>query len=429
MEIVINPQKDKWDSLAKRPALNSQDLHDLVAKIISNVRARGDQALIDYAAQLDRATLTTVLSSKLEIDNSEKELSNELKAAIELAYKNIEAFHLSQIEKIKKISPLLGVTCWRKSIPISSVGLYIPGGSAPLFSTLLMLGIPAKLAGCKQITVCTPPNSSGEISPAILYTAKLLGIERVYKAGGAQAIAAMAYGTESISQANKIFGPGNQYVTEAKLQVSRDITAIDLPAGPSEVLVLADQSANKQFVAADLISQAEHGSDSQAILATDSEAFAKSIVEEIDQQLKTLPRAKTAKQSLAHSKAIVFSSIDLAVEFSNKYAPEHLIINARQAQKLAEQVINAGSVFIGAYTPEAVGDYASGTNHTLPTAGWATSYSGVSLDSFVKKVTFQEITREGLEKIGPAVQTMASAESLEGHKQAVTVRLQSIKEG
>ncbi|MEG1685684.1 MAG: histidinol dehydrogenase, partial [Bacteroides sp.] len=352
-------------------------------------------------------------------------VSIELKAAILLAKHNIETFHEAQRFEGKKVQTLPGVTCWQKAIAIEKVGLYIPGGTAPLFSTVLMLATPARIAGCKEIILCTPPNKQGKINPAILFAAKLAGVNKIFKVGGVQAIAAMAYGTESIPKVYKIFGPGNQYVTAAKQLVSLHDVAIDMPAGPSEVEVLADEFANPSFVAADLISQAEHGIDSQAMLISTSAALIKRVEEEVEQQLRRLPRREIAEKSLANSKLILANTMDEAVAMTNEYAPEHLIIETKDYREVAERIINAGSVFLGSLSPESAGDYASGTNHTLPTNGYAKAYSGVSLDSFIRKITFQEITREGIESIGPAIEVMAANEQLCGHKNAVTLRLKS----
>jgi len=355
-------------------------------------------------------------------------VAEDLRAAIQQAYHNIFKFHQSQVEEVKKISTMDGVECWRKSIPIEKVGLYIPGGTSPLFSTVLMLGIPAKIAGCQEIVMCTPPDSQGKIHPAILYTAQVIGIDRIYKVGGAQAIAAMAYGTATVPAVQKIFGPGNQYVTAAKQLISQEGIAIDIPAGPSEVAVVADHTAEAEFVAADLLSQAEHGRDSQVLLITTEEKLIKDVQEVVQNQLAQLPRSEIARDALDHSKLILVQNIDEAIELVNNYASEHLILMLENAEKVIDKVINAGSVFIGKYTPESAGDYASGTNHTLPTNGYAAAYSGVSLDSFIKKITFQQISAKGLQKIGPVIETMAQAEKLQAHKMAVSVRLKQIED-
>ena len=405
MKVIKYPSKEKWAEILRRPALNTESLFDTVRGIIDRVRTEGDKAVIEYEAAL---------------------VSEELKAAISLAKQNIERFHAAQKFVGKKVETMPGVTCWQKAVGIEKVGLYIPGGTAPLFSTVLMLAVPAKIAGCKDIILCTPPDSKGKIHPAILFAARLAGVDGIFKAGGVQAIAAMAYGTESIPKVYKIFGPGNQYVTAAKQLVSLRDVAIDMPAGPSEVEVLADDSANPVFVAADLLSQAEHGVDSQAILITTSERLQAAVVEEVERQLAELPRREIAEKSLADSKLILVNDMDEAVELTNEYAPEHLIVETSDYMEVAERVVNAGSVFLGSFSPESAGDYASGTNHTLPTNGYAKAYSGVSLDSFIRKITFQEICSDGMKAIGPAIETMAANEQLDAHKNAVTVRLRNI---
>jgi histidinol dehydrogenase len=394
-----------------------------VRAILKKVKTEGDEAIVEYSEEFDRVTLKEIKITEKELKDAEKNVPAELKAAIELAAKNIEKFHRSQAIDEKPVETVKGVKCWRRNIPFQSVGLYIPGGSAPLFSTVLMLAIPARIAGVKNIILCTPPAADGKVNPVILYTASMTGITEVYKAGGAQAIAAMAYGTESIPAVNKIFGPGNQYVTKAKEIVQSEGVAIDMPAGPSEVLVIADNTADPAFIAADLLSQAEHGPDSQVVLVTDSNELITEVKYELDKQLQDLPRRSIAAHALLNSIFVVLADIDDCMNFSNTYAPEHLIINTRDAGSLAEKVINAGSVFIGQYSCESAGDYASGTNHTLPTNGFARSYSGVSTESFLKKVTFQELTAEGIKNIGPAIELMAEAEQLIGHKNAVTIRL------
>ncbi len=426
MKVIKYPSKEKWAEILRRPALNTESLFDTVRGIIDRVRTEGDKAVIEYEATFDKAELTSLAVTNEELEEGVTLVSEELKAAISLAKQNIERFHAAQKFVGKKVETMPGVTCWQKAVGIEKVGLYIPGGTAPLFSTVLMLAVPAKIAGCKDIILCTPPDSKGKIHPAILFAARLAGVDRIFKAGGVQAIAAMAYGTESIPKVYKIFGPGNQYVTAAKQLVSLRDVAIDMPAGPSEVEVLADDSANPVFVAADLLSQAEHGVDSQAILITTSERLQAAVVEEVERQLAELPRREIAEKSLANSKLILVNDMDEAVELTNEYAPEHLIVETSDYMEVAERVVNAGSVFLGSFSPESAGDYASGTNHTLPTNGYAKAYSGVSLDSFIRKITFQEICSDGMKAIGPAIETMAANEQLDAHKNAVTVRLRNI---
>ena len=426
MKVIKYPSKEKWAEILRRPALNTESLFDTVRGIIDRVRTEGDKAVIEYEATFDKAELTSLAVTNEELEEGVALVSEELKAAISLAKQNIERFHAAQKFVGKKVETMPGVTCWQKAVGIEKVGLYIPGGTAPLFSTVLMLAVPAKIAGCKDIILCTPPDSKGKIHPAILFAARLAGVDRIFKAGGVQAIAAMAYGTESIPKVYKIFGPGNQYVTAAKQLVSLRDVAIDMPAGPSEVEVLADDSANPVFVAADLLSQAEHGVDSQAILITTSERLQAAVVEEVERQLAELPRREIAEKSLANSKLILVNDMDEAVELTNDYAPEHLILETSDYMEVAERVVNAGSVFLGSFSPESAGDYASGTNHTLPTNGYAKAYSGVSLDSFIRKITFQEICSDGMKAIGPAIETMAANEQLDAHKNAVTVRLRNI---
>lgn len=426
MKVIKYPSKEKWAEILRRPALNTESLFDTVRGIIDRVRTEGDKAVIEYEATFDKAELTSLAVTNEELEEGVALVSEELKAAISLAKQNIERFHAAQKFVGKKVETMPGVTCWQKAVGIEKVGLYIPGGTAPLFSTVLMLAVPAKIAGCKDIILCTPPDSKGKIHPAILFAARLAGVDRIFKAGGVQAIAAMAYGTESIPKVYKIFGPGNQYVTAAKQLVSLRDVAIDMPAGPSEVEVLADDSANPVFVAADLLSQAEHGVDSQAILITTSERLQAAVVEEVERQLAELPRREIAEKSLANSKLILVKDMDEAVELTNEYAPEHLIVETSDYMEVAERVVNAGSVFLGSFSPESAGDYASGTNHTLPTNGYAKAYSGVSLDSFIRKITFQEICSDGMKAIGPAIETMAANEQLDAHKNAVTVRLRNI---
>ncbi|MGE5420240.1 MAG: histidinol dehydrogenase [Chloroflexota bacterium] len=423
MNEIINPAKDTWESLCVRPEIGKSYLGNAVLDILYKVRTEGDNALRQYALKFDLFSPDNFRVSDKEIADSSGKVPDELKKAIERAKNNIEKFHLSQMVDEPAVVTSKGVTCRRKNVPIEKVGLYVPGGSAPLFSTLLMLGIPAKLAGCSQISVCTPAGKDGLVNPLILYTAGVIGITDIYKAGGAQAIAAMAYGTESIPKVYKIFGPGNQYVTRAKQLVQQEGIAIDMPAGPSEVLIIADKEADPAFVAADLISQAEHGPDSQVVLTTDSTDLLAMVREEVARQSSVLSRSEIIGKALENSKMILLSSVEECMEFSNEYAPEHLIINTIDPGKLAEKVRNAGSVFLGKYSCESMGDYASGTNHTLPTNGYARTYSGVSADSFFKKITFQEVTREGLMDLGPSVEKMAGAELLSGHKNAVTIRL------
>lgn len=426
MRVYKNPNKSDWNTLIKRPILEQQDLDDIVIDILKDVKNNKDQALFKYAEKFDKTKLDTIQIDANEIETAKNQLPQDLKNAINLAKQNIETFHKSQKEKEQIIETTKGVKCWRRSVGIEKVGLYIPGGSAPLFSTILMLGIPAQLAGCKEIILCSPPNKEGHINPAILYTANLVGISKIYKVGGAQAIAAMAYGTESIPQVYKIFGPGNQFVTKAKELIQQQGVAIDMPAGPSEVLVIADKTSNPEFVAADLLSQAEHGADSQVILVSDDENIINQTIAELDKQLSQLPRKAIAEKALKISRAIQLNSINECIEFSNLYAPEHLIIATDNASDYIEHITNAGSVFLGKYSCESAGDYASGTNHTLPTNGYARNYSGVSLDSFVKKITFQNLNKEGIKNIGPAIELMAKAEGLDAHKNAVTLRLKQI---
>lgn len=422
-KLFISPQKEQWADIIQRPVFDSLPLEKTVSGILFDVKQNGDAAVKKYALQFDKVQLNHLKVSKEEIAGAVKSVSDELKSAVQIAKENITRFHQSQKEETKQIETTAGVTCWRKSIAIQKVGLYIPGGTAPLFSTLLMLGIPAVLAGCKEIIVCTPCDKNGKVNPVILYVADLTGLKNIYKVGGVQAIAAMAYGTETIPKVHKIFGPGNQYVTCAKQLINKEGIAIDMPAGPSEVAVYADETCNPSFVAADLLSQAEHGADSQVLLVASSELIIEKAKTEIEKQLSRLPRKDVAAQALANSNFIVLGNIDEAFDLLNEYAPEHLIIASDNANGLAEKAVNAGSVFLGHYSPESVGDYASGTNHTLPTNGYAKAYSGVSLDSFVKKVTFQQLTKDGLNNIGSAVEQMAAAEGLDAHKNAVTIRM------
>jgi histidinol dehydrogenase len=423
MNIVRNPLESEWPALLERPRLNYDTLEDQVQKIIDDVALNGDAAVRKYTNDFDQFDAKSLKVTSEEIKTASKKVSQELKRAIDEAHWNIQTFHKKQVHHYETIVTTAGVRCWQKPVAMRKVGLYIPGGSAPLLSTALMLGIPANIAGCKEVVLCTPPNNEGKISSSILYIAGLLGIDKVFKVGGAQAIAAMAHGTESIPAVNKIFGPGNQYVTMAKQIVSRDTVAIDMPAGPSELAVVADGHSNPAFIASDLLSQAEHGIDSQVMLLTDSSDMIRQVEKELKTQLKDLPRKEIASKALDNSKIILLKSQKEIMAMVNEYAPEHLIIVTQNYAELAEQVINAGSVFLGDYTPESAGDYASGTNHTLPTNGWAHSFSGISMDSFYKKITFQEISRYGLVNIGDTIMTMAEAEELQAHSKAVSIRL------
>ena len=422
MILISNPDKSQWQEILKRPVMNTENLFDTVRSVIDRVKEEGDRAVLDYEEKFDKVVLASLAVSEEEQQEAENLVSEDLKAAIRLAKQNIETFHAAQRFEGKKVQTQPGVTCWQKAVAIEKVGLYIPGGTAPLFSTVLMLAVPARIAGCKEIVLCTPPGRDGKVHPAVLFAAKVAG-------GGIQAIAAMAYGTESVPKVYKIFGPGNQYVTAAKQLVSLRDVAIDMPAGPSEVEVLADETANPIFVAADLLSQAEHGVDSQAILITTSVELQQAVKVEVERQLALLPRKEIAEKSLANSKLIVVDSMAEAIELTNAYAPEHLIIETEDYLSVAERIVNAGSVFLGSLTPESAGDYASGTNHTLPTNGYAKAYSGVSLDSFIRKITFQEIKPEGLNIIGPAIELMAANEQLDAHKNAVSVRLGQLENG
>ena len=427
MKPLLYPPFEKWDQLCARPEIDKADLDQSVRFILNKVKSDGDEALRDYTLKFDKISLTDLKVSQADIDFAVDRVPEKLKKAINVAKANIEKFHLSQLRNEDIIETTPGVKCWRKNKPIEKVGLYIPGGTAPLFSTVLMLAIPARIAGCKQVVLCTPAGKDGKINPIIIYCASLTGITEIFKVGGAQAIAAMAYGTESVPKVYKIFGPGNQYVTKAKEIVQSDGLAIDMPAGPSEVLVIADEFADPAFVAADLLSQAEHGTDSQVVFLTNSPELQISVFAEIDKQLEQLPRKEIALSSLKNSISILFESLDECLDFSNLYAPEHLIINTLYSSDIAEKVTNAGSVFIGKFSCESAGDYASGTNHTLPTNGFARAFGGVSTESFLKKITFQEIDEKGIIAIGPSIELMAEAESLDGHKNAVTLRLKSIK--
>lgn len=423
MKTIKYPTKSEWNEILKRPTMDSSSLEDKVKTILSDIQLNGDTAIKKYALMFDNVAINTLAVSEEELNTAENKISSELKAAILQAKNNIETFHALQKESVQEIETTSGVKCWRKSVGIEKVGLYIPGGSAPLFSTVLMLGVPSKLAGCKEVVLCSPPDKNGTINPAILFAAKTVGITKIFKAGGVQAIGAMTYGTESIPRVYKIFGPGNQYVTCAKQLINKEGVAIDMPAGPSEVAVIADETCVPAFVAADLLSQAEHGADSQVILVSNSEEVIKKVNNEIGLQLQNLTRKEVAEKALQNSKAILVNSLSEGIELLNEYAPEHLIIACSNADELANQVINAGSVFLGNYSCESAGDYASGTNHTLPTNGYAKAYSGVSLDSFVKKITFQKLSKEGINNIGRTIELMAEAEGLDAHKNAVSVRL------
>lgn len=427
MKTFIQPNRNDWVTLLERPQLEQKSLESLILDIFKKVRANGDQALIDFAEKFDNSKLDAILVKPEEIEEASNSLDPKLKEAIELAKGNIEKFHRNQELKEETIETQAGVKCWRKALPIEKVGLYIPGGSAPLFSTILMLGIPAKLAGCEEIVLCTPPVKEGSINPAILYSAQLVGCTKIMKVGGAQAIGAMTFGTESVPKVDKIFGPGNQYVTKAKEMVQKFGVAIDMPAGPSEVLVIADETSVPEFVAADLLSQAEHGSDSQVILLSDQQKVIEKCMLEVDKQVGLLPRKETALKALENSKAIALSSIKECFEFSNAYAPEHLILATENAENYLDLIKSAGSVFVGNYSCESAGDYASGTNHTLPTNGYARNYSGVSLDSFSKRITFQKLDERGIKNLGPAIEIMAEAEELIAHKNAVSIRLNYLK--
>lgn len=422
MKIYIEPERSQWSQLLKRPALNAIDLEKKVGKLLEKVRLKGDKAVRKFTKEFDGVKLKDLRVSPIEIQQAGERISEDLKKAITQAASNIKRFHTVQLQQPEVIETMNGVRCWRRSVGIERVGLYIPGGTAPLFSTILMLGIPAAVAGCKEVILCSPPDKNGDLHPAILFAASVVGITTIFKCGGVQAIGAMAYGTESIPKVDKIFGPGNQYVTCAKQLIQKDGIAIDMPAGPSEVAVYADHTAVPAFVASDLLSQAEHGADSQVLLVTTEKAIAEKVKEEIELQLSKLPRKEIAIKALQHSTSIVLEDRNAALELLNQYAAEHLILSCSDPNGLALQVVNAGSVFIGNYSPESVGDYASGTNHTLPTNGYARAYSGVSVDSFVKKITFQELTREGLEGIANTVVLMAEAEGLEAHAQAVRIR-------
>ena len=427
MNIIKYPKQEEWAEICQRPHLDITQLQATVNTVLSDVRTRGDEAVKEYEERFDHAVLTSLAVTEAEIDEAERLVSEELKAAIVLAHENIHQFHAAQKFEGHKIQTREGVTCWQKSVAIEKVGLYIPGGTAPLFSTVLMLATPAKIAGCREIVLCTPPNREGKVNPAILVAARVAGVSKIFKAGGVQAIGAMAYGTQSVPKVFKIFGPGNQYVMAAKQQVSLGEMAIDMPAGPSEVCVLADETANPAFVAADLLSQAEHGIDSQVLLISTSEDMMQQVQAEVERQLNLLPRKEIAQKALENSRMVLVASADEMMALSNAYAPEHLIIQTKNYDEMAAQVINAGSVFLGQYACESAGDYASGTNHTLPTHGYATAYSGVNLDSYCRKITFQHLTEEGVRQIGHAVELMAGAEQLDAHKNAMSVRLNAIE--
>ena len=426
MKIIENPLQESLQEILQRPGMDHAALYAVVQAVLDGVKKEGDKAVAAYTQQFDGVTIDDATVSEAEINEAALALSTALKEAIQLAAKNIRCFHEAQVAESVKIETMPGVSCWRKSVGIDKVGLYIPGGSAPLFSTVLMLGIPAVIAGCKEIILCTPPAANGKVHPAILYAAKVVGITRIFKIGGVQAVAAMAYGTEKVPQVYKIFGPGNQYVTAAKQLVQQSGVAIDMPAGPSEVCVLADETCNPAFVASDLLSQAEHGPDSQVLLVSTSKKVVAEVKEAIAAQIALLPRKEIAQKALDNSSAIVVDDMERAIFIVNSYAAEHLILACNNDEVVSEKITNAGSVFLGNYSPESVGDYASGTNHTLPTSGYARAYSGVSVDSFVKKVTFQKLTPAGLQAIGAAVETMAAAEVLDAHKNAITIRLQSL---
>ena len=435
MQTFKLPPASEWKKILARPVFDASELEQKVKAILNEVRTEGDIAVKKYTALFDGIELDNLLVTENEINEAEKKISGELKTAIQQAAANITAFHKKQVSPVEIIETMPGVQCWRKSVGIEKVGLYIPGGSAPLFSTLLMLAIPAKIAGCKEIVLCTPPSphsdgrgGRGEVNAAILFAAKTVGVTKIFKAGGVQAIAAMAYGTQTIPQVYKIFGPGNQYVTCAKQLIQKDGIAIDMPAGPSEVAVYADETADPVFVAADLLSQAEHGPDSQVVLVTNQESVVAGVEKQIEKQLAQLPRKEIAAKALVNSKIIIIKDEEEAISLLNDYAAEHLILSCANADAMAEKIVNAGSVFLGNYSPESVGDYASGTNHTLPTNGYAKAYSGVSVDSFVKKITYQKLSKEGLQNIGSTVETMAAAEGLEAHKNAVSVRLRGLRE-
>ena len=427
MNIIRYPEKSEWAKIVERPHLDTSELNETVASVLADVKKRGDIAVKGYELKFDHVDLDTLEVTAEEMDEAEGLVTAELKAAIQVAHYNIQAFHEAQKFKGKKVETQPGVVCWQKSVAIQKVGLYIPGGTAPLFSTVLMLATPAKIAGCDEIVLCTPPDRKGKVNPAILVAARIAGVSKIFKAGGVQAIGAMAYGTESVPKVYKIFGPGNQYVMAAKQQVSLHDVAIDMPAGPSEVCVIADEKANIEFIAADLLSQAEHGIDSQVFLITTSEQVILDVQAEVNRQLELLPRKEIAQKALENSRLVLVKDKKEAIDLSNAYAPEHLIIQTTDYEKLAQQVVNAGSVFLGEFACESAGDYASGTNHTLPTHGYATAYSGVNLDSYCRKVTFQHLSEDGIRSIGHAVELMAEAEQLEAHANAMRVRIAKVK--
>lgn len=427
METFINPPENLWPEILKRPVFETSHLFEKVNAILEDIEKNGDQALKKYTLGFDNVEIVHFRVSKQELDDCENQVNDQLKSAIKDAHSHILKFHASQRQNFETIETVKGVKCWQKAVPVEKTGLYIPGGSAPLFSTVLMLAVPAVLAGCQQIVLCSPPDKNGNIHPAILYAAKIAGVTEIYKLGGVQAIGALAFGTETVPKVYKIFGPGNQYVTIAKQIVAMKNTAIDMPAGPSEVMVVADETAVPQFVASDLLSQAEHGADSQVILLSKTKEFIEQTKIEIQNQLKSLPRAHTASLALKNSRFVVMENDETTIRFINEYAPEHLIIATKNYSEIAGKITNAGSVFLGNYTPESAGDYASGTNHTLPTNGWAKTFSGVNLDSFLKKITFQEIMPEGLKNIGPTIEIMAEGEQLQAHKNAISIRLGKIK--
>ena len=426
MNIIKYPNQTEWAALLERPHRDASELRETVQTVLEQIRQGGDAAVKEFELKFDKVKLDSLAVTEVELDEAEKLVSEELKDALKLAHANIEKFHAAQKFVGEKVESAPGVVCWQKSVPIETVGLYIPGGTAPLFSTVLMLATPAKIAGCQEIVLCTPPNKEGKVHPAILMAAKVAGVSKIFKAGGVQAIGAMAYGTESVPKVSKIFGPGNQFVMAAKQQVSLHEVAIDMPAGPSEVAVVADDTANPMFVAADLLSQAEHGVDSQSILITTSELMADKVNAEVERQLALLPRKEMTEKSLQYSKIVVVRNLEDALKMTNEYAPEHLILAVEDYLSFGDRVVNAGSVFLGNYSCESAGDYASGTNHTLPTSGYAKAYSGVNLDSFCRKITFQELSAEGVRSIGRAVELMAEAEQLDAHKNAMTFRIQSL---
>ena len=425
IQVILHPGKEDYQALLSRPHKDAADLGATVASVLDDVRMEGDNAVLRYEAKFDKAELSSLAVTEEELQEAEALVSEELKQSINLAHANIHRFHEAQRMQPVCVETAPGVYCWQKSVAIEKVGLYIPGGTAPLFSTVLMLATPAKIAGCADIVLCSPPSPQGKLHPAILYAAKVAGVNRIYKCGGVQAIGAMAYGTETVPKVSKIFGPGNQYVTCAKQQVSMTDVAIDMPAGPSEVAIVADMTCHPEYVAADMLSQAEHGMDSQSILFTDNEEVARAVLAEVEKQLEALPRKEMASSSLGHSRIVVLHDMEEAFEICNQYAPEHLILAMDTALDWADRIVNAGSVFLGHYSCESAGDYASGTNHTLPTSGYAKAYSGVNLDSFCRKITFQHLTREGIESIGRAVEVMAEAESLDAHRNAMTLRMKN----